>query len=71
MSDLAQLESWRDALKKALFSGHHAVQQGDKRIQFRSVAEIERALTKVEGEIAEASGRRRPRMFRSTHRRGL
>lgn len=70
-ADIATLQARREALKQALASGHHSVQQGDKRIQFRSVDEIRKALEDVEREIANASGVRRPRLFRAVYRRGL
>lgn len=60
-----------DTLREALASGESMVQLGDKRIELRSVSEIEQALNRLlrdkAAEDAAVTGKYRPRMARLVH----
>lgn len=56
-ADLAAVES-------ALASGELSVQYADRRVQYRSVAELMQAREMITKELDAAAGKRRPRSFR-------
>jgi hypothetical protein len=56
-ADLAAVES-------ALASGELSVQYADRRVQYRSVAELTQAREMIIKELDAAAGKRRPRAFR-------
>lgn len=58
-SRLNELRQRRDKLATLRASGARAVQHGEKRLEFRSDAEIVAALSDLDRQIAEASGQRR------------
>lgn len=58
MADLATLQRQLDQLKDELANPSRVVREGDREVQFRSTAEIQRAIDAVEREIAAAHGRR-------------
>lgn len=62
-SEIAMLKAQRDKLKKAMRSGALSVQHGDKRVQYRSMAEMQTALDGLNDELSEAVGRKRKRVF--------
>jgi len=58
MTDLAQLEAWRDALLKARYAGLRTVEYDGRRISYATDAEMATALADLERRIAaEKSGR--------------
>jgi len=60
---LQDLQKQRAMLVKAMRSGAMSVQHGDKRVQYRSLAEMQTALDGIDEEIAEGSGKKRKRVF--------
>lgn len=61
--EIAGLEAQKAKLKKAMRSGALSVQHGDKRVQYRSMAEMQAALDDINEEIADGSGKKRKRVF--------
>lgn len=53
---LTQLNARLDVLKTALGAGVLSVQHGDVRVQYRSVAELQSAISSIEGDIALVGG---------------
>lgn len=69
MATLSELQARREALEKALASGHRRVEYDGNSVEYRSVAEIRSALSVVSNDIARLSGaRRRKRIFISAAR---
>ena len=66
-----RLAAWRDALLEARFRGVLTVKAGDKSVTYRSDAELAAAIAAVEVELAQTSGRRRPRFLATTAAKGL
>ena len=60
-----------DALKRAYASGTLRVSYDGKTVDYRSVAEIDRAIEALDREIAAAEGRRIVRQIRVTTAKGL
>lgn len=61
-SQIATLETQLTALKKARASGVLSVRHGDTSVQYRSLSEIERAISAVKKELrALNGGARKPR----------
>ncbi|WYK04464.1 hypothetical protein DWF04_015770 [Cereibacter sphaeroides f. sp. denitrificans] len=58
-----------DALRAAIATGALEVQQGQERVRYRSLAEMERVLATAEASLAGASARR-PTHFNPTFCRG-
>ena len=71
MSALTDLRARRDALSAQRSSGVARVSYDGKTIDYRSVAEIDRALEALDREIAAAEGRRIVRQVRVTTSKGL
>jgi hypothetical protein len=70
--DLADLIAQRDALQAARYSGALQIRAGDKWISYRSDAELRRALSDIEQQIASAQGKRTGlRLMRTTTTKGL
>lgn len=65
---LLQLQQDESDILDALGTGALKVVYGDppKQVTFRSVAELREALNVIRREIAEAEGKRKPRLFRVT-----
>lgn len=58
MTDLAQLEAWRDALLKARYAGLRNVEYDGRRVSYATDAEMATALADLERRISAAqSGR--------------
>lgn len=58
MTDLAQLEAWRDALLKARYAGLRTVEYDGRRVSYATDAEMATALADLERRISTAqSGR--------------
>ncbi|WP_397544740.1 phage head-tail joining protein [Roseovarius salis] len=71
MSDPATLRARRDALSAQRSSGVARVSYDGKTVEYRSVAEIDRAIEALDREIAVAEGRQIVRQLRVTTTKGL
>ena len=71
MSTPAELRARRDALSTQRSSGVARVSYDGKTVDYRSVAEIDRAIEALDREIASAEGRRIVRHVRVTTVKGL
>jgi|GEM_PF-5406963 len=67
---LEQLKSQRESLAASLYSGAQSVRHGDKQLYNRSVAEITKALSALDEEIALEEGRTRSRLIYPVMTRG-
>jgi hypothetical protein len=52
----AELESMRDALQRAIFSGTRRVQFTDRAVEYNSIDDMRKALADIDKAIATASG---------------
>ena len=71
MSTTAELRGRREALAIQRSSGVARVSYDGKTVDYRSVAEIDRAIEALDREIAAAEGRRIVRQVRVTTTKGL
>jgi hypothetical protein len=71
MTTSAELRTRRDALATQRSSGVARVSYDGKTVEYRSLAEIDRALEALDREIAAAEGRRIVRQVRVTTAKGL
>jgi hypothetical protein len=71
MTSLPDLRARRDALSAQRASGIARVSYDGKTVDYRSVAEIDRALEALDREIASTEGRRIIRQVRVTTAKGL
>ena len=71
MPTISDLRARRDALSAQRSSGVARVSYDGKTVDYRSVAEIDRALEALDREIAAAEGRRIVRQVRITTTKGL
>ncbi len=71
MADLATLKLRREVLAAQRASGVARVSYDGKTVDYRSVAEIDRAIEALERDIATAEGRRMVRHVRLTTAKGL
>ena len=71
MVDLATLKLRREALTSQRASGVARVSYDGKTVDYRSVAEIDRAIEALDREIAAAEGRKLIRQVRITATKGL
>jgi hypothetical protein len=71
MADLATLKLRREALTSQRASGVARVSYDGKTVDYRSVAEIDRAIEALDREIAAAEGRKLIRQVRITATKGL
>jgi hypothetical protein len=71
MADLATLKLRREALTSQRSSGVARVSYDGKTVDYRSIAEIDRAIEALDREIAAAEGRRMVRRVRVTATKGL
>lgn len=71
MADLATLKFRREALTSQRASGVARVSYDGKTVDYRSVAEIDRAIEALDREIAAAEGRKLIRQVRITATKGL
>jgi hypothetical protein len=71
MATLAELQARREALTAARSSGVARVSYDGKTVDYRSVAEIDRAIEALDREIATTEGRRVIRHLRVTTGKGL
>lgn len=71
MPTISDLRARRDALSAQRSSGVARVSYDGKTVDYRSVAEIDRALEALDREIAALEGRRMVRQVRVTTSKGL
>jgi hypothetical protein len=71
MATIADLRARREALSTQRSSGVARVSYDGKTVDYRSVAEIDRAIEALDREIAAAEGRRIVRQVRITTSKGL
>ncbi|MCB1356335.1 MAG: hypothetical protein KDK53_07540 [Maritimibacter sp.] len=71
MATVLELRARREALAAQRSSGVARVSYDGKTVDYRSVAEIDRAIEAVDREIAVAEGRRIVRHVRITTSKGL
>jgi hypothetical protein len=71
MASVAELKTRREALAAQRSSGVARVSYDGKTVDYRSVAEIDRAIEALDREIAAAEGRRIVRQIRVTTAKGL
>ena len=71
MPTLIDLRTRREALLAQRSSGIARVSYDGKTVEYRSVAEIDRAIEALDREIAAAEGRRIVRQIRVTTSKGL
>jgi hypothetical protein len=71
MTIATDLRAHREALSAQRASGVARVSYDGKTVEYRSVAEIDRAIEVLEREIAVAEGRRIVRQVRVTAAKGL
>ena len=71
MADLATLKLRRESLTAQRASGVARVSYDGKTVDYRSVAEIDRAIEALDREIAAAEGRKLIRHVRVTTAKGL
>jgi hypothetical protein len=71
MATIIDLRTRRDALALQRSSGVARVSYDGKTVDYRSVAEIDRAIEALDREIAAAEGRRLIRQIRVTTTKGL
>ena len=56
MIPLTELQSMRDTLQRAIYSGTRRVQFTDRSVEYNSVDEMRKALADLESQIANAAG---------------
>ena len=71
MSTPAELRARREALTTQRSSGVARVSYDGKTVEYRSIAEIDRAIEALDRDIAAAEGRRIVRQVRVTTAKGL
>ena len=71
MADITELRARRETLSAQRSSGVARVSYDGKTVDYRSVAEIDRAIEALDREIAAAEGRRIVRQVRVTTAKGL
>lgn len=71
MATITELRARREALAAQRASGVARVSYDGKTVDYRSVAEIDRAIEALDREIAAAEGRRMVRHVRITTAKGL
>ncbi len=71
MATIMELHGRREALAVQRATGVARVSYDGKTVDYRSVAEIDRAIEALEREIARAEGRRIVRQIRVTTAKGL
>ena len=71
MASIGELKSRREALSASRASGVARVSYDGKSVDYRSLAEIDRAIEALDREIAIAEGRRLVRQVRVTSAKAL
>ena len=71
MASIAELKTRREALSASRASGVARVSYDGRTVDYRSMAEIDRAIEALDREIAAAEGRRVVRQVRVSATKGL
>lgn len=71
MASIAELKSRREALSASRASGVERVSYDGRTVDYRSMAELDRAIEALDREIAAAEGRPIIRQVRVTATKGL
>lgn len=71
MATLAELLVWKSALQKARYSGTRRVELGNSLVEYKSDAEMDRALAALDRDIAAASSSQPVRIIRISSSKGL
>ena len=69
MIDLTELQTMRDALQRAMFSGTRRVQFADRSIEYNGVEAMQKALGDLDTLIAETSGKPQSSFSLAVHSR--
>ena len=69
MITVAELQSMRDTLQRAIFSGTLRVQFADRMVEYNSVDNMRKALADLDTAIAKASGATPSSFSLATHSR--
>jgi hypothetical protein len=69
MIQLTELQSMRDTLQRAVFSGTRRVQFTDRAVEYNSVDDVRKALADIDTAIAKASGPMPSAFSLATHSR--
>jgi hypothetical protein len=69
MIQLTELQSMRDMLQRAIFSGTRRVQFTDRAVEYNSVDDMRKALADINVEITKASGPTPSSFSLATHSR--
>lgn len=70
-ADLPTLQARLDALKSALATGEKSVSYDNRRVDYRDIAEIQKAIAAVEKDIFDLGGSGIVRQYRFTSDKGL
>jgi hypothetical protein len=71
MPSQSELEAQRDTLRRAIRSGVLVVTHGEKSVKYRSMADLQAALSDVQNELGEITGARRRRVRYLSVRKGI
>lgn len=71
MSSTEDLRAWRDALVRTRMSGTRLVQSGDRRVEYRSDAELAAAIAEADRMLDAAARPTRPTVIRFHSSKGL
>jgi len=69
MITAAELQSMRDALQRAIYSGTRRVQFTDRAVEYNSIDDMRKALADIDTAIASASGATPSSFSLATHSR--
>ena len=69
MISLAELQSMRDTLQRAIYSGTRRVQFTDRAVEYTTVDDMRKALADLDAEIAKTSGGAPSSFSLATHSR--
>lgn len=71
MATLSDIESQLEALKKQRSSGVAKISYAGKSIEYRNLADIDKAIFKLEDEIKQAAGLKKSRTLKTYASKGL
>ncbi len=71
MADLTQLQAWKAALEAARYAGERSVQYGDKKVEYRTDAEMRAALADLNRQMDAVSGTPRVSMILTSSSKGI
>lgn len=67
---LTEMQTDLDELRRAAASGALSIRHGEKSVTYRSMAELQVAISNLEQEMAAANGTKRKKQVRLHYRRG-